>query len=205
MPLILLQCSLCWLHVLKDSDEQTIFWPPSLLLSFVSLLSSQRACSLKAIGLLLADSTATVGWGKTFWRFSCIIFYKKAVTWKQKVEKLIQSCEIDRLAAGYKQAFDKIRSSIVKTFFWAKIRTYGPKKRIHSPVNIFNAKQVSNRFQDMRVSKVLLPPIKIRIFLQIGKILPKIGILGHCRLNICLFGPFWCYARPKDNGNEVPR
>ena len=147
MPLILLQCSLCWLHFLKDSDEQTIVWPPSLLLSFVSLLSSQRACSLKAIGLLLADSTATVGWGKTFWRFGRFFFHKKTVIWKQKVKKSIQSsCEIDHLAAGYKQAIDKIRSSIVKTFFWAKIRTYGPKKRIHWPVNIFNTKQVSNRF-----------------------------------------------------------
>ena len=32
----------------------------------------------------------------------------------------------------------------------------------------------------------------------------KIGVFGHFGPNIYLSGPFWCHARPKTNGNEVP-
>ena len=58
------------------------------------------------------------------------------------------------------------------------------------PVNIFNTKQVFDRFPDMRVPKVLLLPLKIRIFgPKNGKIWPKIGIFGHFGPNTCLSGP----------------
>ena len=53
---------------------------------------------------------------------------KTAITRKQKVEKSIQRCEIDRLAEGYKQAIYEIRVQTQKTDFRAKIRIFRPKK-----------------------------------------------------------------------------
>ena len=46
---------------------------------------AQRACALRALGLLLADSAPTVGWGKTFWRVGRVPLTKTGVTWKRKV------------------------------------------------------------------------------------------------------------------------
>ena len=40
-------------------------------------LSSRRACALRALGLLLADGTPTVGGGKTFWAVSQIFLRKQ--------------------------------------------------------------------------------------------------------------------------------
>ncbi len=40
-----------------------------------------------------------------------------SVTQKRKVEKLIQRCQIDRLAKGYKRAIDEIRGPIAKNGF----------------------------------------------------------------------------------------
>ena len=49
--------------------------------------------------LLLADGSLTVEWGKTFWRMAGFFFTKTAITRKQKVEKLIQRCEIWELSS----------------------------------------------------------------------------------------------------------
>ena len=111
----------CWCGKLGPS----IVGPPK------SQIQLFGACALRALGLFLANGAPapTVGWGKTFWRVSRFFFLTKtAVTRKQKVEKSIQRCEIDRLAEGYKQAIYEIRVQKQKTDFRAKIRIFGPKK-----------------------------------------------------------------------------
>ena len=59
-----------------------------------------RACALRALGLLLADSAPTVGRGKTFWQVSRIFFTETAVTPERKVEKSFPRSEINRHAEG---------------------------------------------------------------------------------------------------------
>ena len=54
---------------------------------------AQRACALRAPGLLLADSALTVGRGKTFWRVGQLFFTKTAITRKRKVVKLFSRWE----------------------------------------------------------------------------------------------------------------
>ena len=191
MPLILLQCSLCWLHFLKDSDEQTIVWPPSLLLSFVSLLSSQRACALKAIGLLLADSTATVGWGKTFWRFGRFFSSQKSRYLETKSQKINP------------KLWNRPSCRRLQTSHWQNPEFYSKNVFLGQNPNLWAQKKNSLAGQYFQYLYYYL--FLYSIFLQIGKIFQKIGIFGHCRLNVCLFGPFWCYTRPKDNGDKVPR
>ena len=77
-------------------------------LKFKTILSypARRACALRTLGLLLADSA--VGRGMPFWRAGQVYFTITAITRKRKVEKLISRCEMNRFSEGYKQAVDKI-------------------------------------------------------------------------------------------------
>ena len=92
----------CFLHLLihfmKKNCQPSVFCDLSLPFLFVSLVSTNNksinsiACmyvsqsparALRALGLLLADSVPTVGWGKSFW---CVgrFFAKIGVTRKRK-------------------------------------------------------------------------------------------------------------------------
>ena len=59
----------------------------------------QRACPLRALGLLLADGAPTVGRGRLFDR-SVRFFTETAVTPERKVKKSFPRSEIDRHAEG---------------------------------------------------------------------------------------------------------
>ena len=57
-----------------------------LLFSLTSLIELHiPARALRALGLLLADSAPTVGWGKTFWSVGRVPLTKTGVTRKRKV------------------------------------------------------------------------------------------------------------------------
>ena len=56
--------------------------------------SARRACALRALGLLLADSALTVGRGKTFWCFNRSFFTKTAVTWERSKIKSTYTYEL---------------------------------------------------------------------------------------------------------------
>ena len=75
------------------------------------------------------------------------------------------------------------------------VNVNGRKNPSHFPVIMFNTKQVSYRFTNMRVPKVLLPPLKIRFYGQ------KLALMAkHLSLwSIVVLCP------TKNNGNEVPR
>ena len=66
----------------------------------MKFLSFYQARALRALGLLLADGTPTVGGGKTFWAVSQIFFTETAVTPERKVEKWFPRWEINRHAEG---------------------------------------------------------------------------------------------------------
>ena len=61
---------------------------------------ARSARALRALRLLLADGTPTVGGGKTFWRVSRIFFTETAVTPDRKVEKSFPRWEINRHVEG---------------------------------------------------------------------------------------------------------
>ena len=58
------------------------------------------------------------GGGSFFGALAVFFFNKTTVTRKQKVEKSIPRCEMDRLSEGYKRAIDKILGPAAKTDFW---------------------------------------------------------------------------------------
>ena len=74
-----------------------VFCRPSLI---IKVTNSFPARALRALGLLLADGTPTVGGGKTFWAVSRIFFTETAVTPDRKVEKLFPRWEINRHVEG---------------------------------------------------------------------------------------------------------
>ena len=57
---------------------------------------AQRACALRALGLLLADGTPTGGRGEDFLSRQPNFFTETAVTPEQKVEKSFPRWEINR-------------------------------------------------------------------------------------------------------------
>ena len=74
-------------------------------------VSQSPARAPRALGLLLADSVPTVGWGKTFWCVSRFFFTKTAVTQKRKVAKPIR---------GYLREYGRLRQLIEKLYRVAK-------------------------------------------------------------------------------------
>ena len=61
---------------------------------------AQRACALRALGLLLADGTPTGGRGEDFLSRQPDFFTETAVTPERKVEKWFPRWEINRHAEG---------------------------------------------------------------------------------------------------------
>ena len=92
-------------------------------------LQNYPACALRALGLLLADGTPTVGGRKTFWRVSRIFFTETAVTPERKVEKSFPRWEINSHAKAKNGSLTKIGVIWQKSDFWTKNRNFGPKKR----------------------------------------------------------------------------
>ena len=92
----------------------------------------------KVIQGLRAESTRAVsgrrcpcphsGVGEDFLARQPVLFTKRAVSWKQKVEKSIQRCQIDRLAKVYKWAIDKIRGPIAKNGFLGQYPNFWAQK-----------------------------------------------------------------------------
>ena len=71
------------------------------------------------------------GGGSFFGALAVFFFNKTTVTRKQKVEKSIPRCEMDRLSEGYKRAIDKILGPIAKNgLFWPKSEFLGQKTPI---------------------------------------------------------------------------
>ena len=64
------------------------------------LIIYRRACALRALGLLLADGTPTVGRGEDFLSRQPNFFTETAVTPERKVEKSFPRWEINRHAEG---------------------------------------------------------------------------------------------------------
>ena len=59
--------------------------PPTFLLPDLPIyIQIYPACTLRFLGLLLADDVLTMGWGKIF---AASGLTKTAITWKQKVAK----------------------------------------------------------------------------------------------------------------------
>ena len=85
---------------------------------------------LRALGLLLADGTPTVGWGRFFGVLAVFFFTKTAVSRKRKVEKSIRRCQINRLAEGYKRAIDKIWGPIAKKGFLGRNPNFWAQKKV---------------------------------------------------------------------------
>ena len=96
---------------LKWKVNEQIKWAISLIIIRASSAAMRTwGCSLelpysiyypaRALGLLLADGTPTVGGGKTFWAVSQIFFTETAVTPERKVEKWFPRWEINRHAEG---------------------------------------------------------------------------------------------------------
>ena len=71
-----------------------------IAVSDISVYQARARCVLRALGLLLADGTPTVGGGKTFWAVSQFFFTETAVTPERKVEKSFPRWEINRHAKG---------------------------------------------------------------------------------------------------------
>ena len=89
----------------------------------------RRACALRALGLLLADSAPTVGRGKTFWRVNRFFFFTKtAVTPERKVGKSFPRWEMNGLQTGH---WPKLASYGKNRIFWPKTGIFGPKKESH--------------------------------------------------------------------------
>ena len=61
---------------------------------------AQRACALRALGLLLADGTPTGGRGEDFLSRQLDFFTETAVTPERKVEKSFPRWEINRHVEG---------------------------------------------------------------------------------------------------------
>merc|ERR1712240_176266 len=61
---------------------------------------ARRACALRALGLLLADGTPTVGRGEDFLSRQPDFFTETAVTSERKVEKSFPRWEINRHVEG---------------------------------------------------------------------------------------------------------
>ena len=61
---------------------------------------AQRACALRALGLLLADGTPTGGRGEDFLSRQPDFFTETAVTSERKVEKSFPRWEINRHVEG---------------------------------------------------------------------------------------------------------
>ena len=61
---------------------------------------ARRACTLRALGLLLADGTPTGGRGEDFLNRQPDFFTETAVTPERKVEKLFSRWEINRHTEG---------------------------------------------------------------------------------------------------------
>ena len=61
---------------------------------------AQRACALRALGLLLADGTPTGGRGEDFLSRQPDFFTETAVTPERKVEKSFPRWEINRHVEG---------------------------------------------------------------------------------------------------------
>ena len=87
-----------------------------------------RACTLRALGLLLVDGALTVRGGRLFELSTGFFFTKTAVTQERKVEKSIPRWEMNRPSEDYKRAVDKIWGSKAKTDFRAENRVLGSKK-----------------------------------------------------------------------------
>ena len=104
----------------------------SLLLILLSLYHYYYypARALRALGLLLADGTPTVGGGKTFWAVIQFLFTKTAVSRERKVEKSIPRWEMNGLSEGYKRAVDQNWGRMAKIgFLDPKPKFWAQKKR----------------------------------------------------------------------------
>ena len=72
--------------------------------------------------------------------------------------------------------------------FWVKIAHFHPYRPIGAtPVNVFNTKEVSHWFPDIRIPKVKLHPLQKRSF---GPKRPNAASKWHLWPNIGIFGPF---------------
>ena len=72
----------------------------SMLIVYPAGVRAWRACALRALGLLLADSAPTVGRGEDFLSRQPNFFTETAVTPEQKVEKSFPRWEINRHDKG---------------------------------------------------------------------------------------------------------
>ena len=77
---------------------QCVNYPSMQVLAW--FYEARARSALRALGLLLADGTPTVGGGKTYWRVSRIIFTETAETPERKVEKSFPWWEINQHAEG---------------------------------------------------------------------------------------------------------
>ena len=81
---------------------------------------AQRACALRALGLLLADGAPTVGRGKTFWRVGQVFFKKTAITRERKVKNRSQDGKWTVSPRATNGRLTKIGVVCQKSDFWAK-------------------------------------------------------------------------------------
>ena len=90
---------------------------------------AQRACALRALGLLLADSALTVGWGKTFW---CVgrFFAKIGVTRKRKSKNWSQGAKWTLSPRLQTSVWQNRESYSKKKDFQAENQVFGPKRAI---------------------------------------------------------------------------
>ena len=94
---------------------------------------AQRVRALRALGLLLADSALTVGWGEDFFarQPGFFFFTKTAVSREQKVKKSISRCAMNPLSEGYKRVVDQNWGRMAKIgFFDPKPKFWVQKKAI---------------------------------------------------------------------------
>ena len=92
------------------------------------ILSSPRAERARAVTVSQCPHS---GVGQDFLLRRRVTLTETAVTRKQKVEKWIRRCQIDRLREGYKRAIDEIRGPIAKNGLSGKNPKILPKKMSH--------------------------------------------------------------------------
>ena len=90
---------------------------------------ARRACALRALGLLLADGTFTVGGGRTFWAVSQIFLRKQLYLRNRKSKNGFQGGKLIVMARAKNGSSTKTGVVWQKSDFLAKNRNFGPKKR----------------------------------------------------------------------------
>ena len=93
---------------------------------------ARRACALRALGLLLADGTPTVGGGDDFFDGSAGFFYENSCNSRTESRKNhFQGGKLTVMPRAKNGSSTKIGGSMAKIGIFGQKPNFGPKKGIH--------------------------------------------------------------------------